>query len=180
MQKAIHKSRKKAAATTVAGFFAGIAGGLILQYTDDTVVGWCFVITAFFTLLYGIGSLFDRKPYILLTEHGITDLSTIREEIEWDAILHADDFYFRGQYWVRLILDGSYKPQIVSSLGFRRFDRLYSSKGLKAVFIRTSGLEIGSMQLVGLIDKMREADLPQRIELLQQSGRRYFHRHTAR
>ena len=126
----VHKSRKKAVCITVAGFLAGIAGGLILYCVRDVVLGWCFVATAGFTLLYGIGSLYDRRPYIVLTEDGITEMFTIRGQIEWEAILYADDFYFRGQYWVRLLL------------------------------------EIDSMQLVALIRRMKEADVPGRIELL--------------
>ena len=64
-----------------------------------------------------------RPPtYIVLTEDGITEIFTIRGQIEWEAILYADDFYFRGQYWVRLLLD--------------------------------------------LIRRMKEADVPGRIELL--------------
>ena len=92
----IHKSRKKAVCITIAGLLAGIAGGLVLYYVRDVVLGWCFVITAGFALLYGIGSLFDRRPYIVLTEYGITEPFAIREQIEWDAVLYADDFYFRG------------------------------------------------------------------------------------
>ena len=103
----VHKSRKKAVRITVAGFLAGIAGGLILYCVRDVVLGWCFVATAGFTLLYGIGSLYDRRPYIVLTEDGITEMFTIRGQIEWEAIRYADDFYFRGQYWVRLLLESN-------------------------------------------------------------------------
>ena len=116
MRMIIHKSRKKAVCITVAGLLAGIAGGLVLYYVRDVVLGWCFVITAGFALLYGMGSLFDRRPYIVLTEYGITEPFAIREQIEWDAVLYADDFYFRGQYWVRLLLGRDYKPQLISCL----------------------------------------------------------------
>ena len=162
----VHKSRKKAVCITVAGFLAGIAGGLILYCVRDVVLGWCFVATAGFTLLYGIGSLYDRRPYIVLTEDGITEMFTIRGQIEWEAILYADDFYFLGQYWVRLLLESNYKPQLIRPAWFWRFDRLYESKGVKAVYLRTMGLEIDSMQLVALIRRMKEADVPGRIELL--------------
>ena len=162
----VHKSRKKAVCITVAGFLAGIAGGLILYCVRDVVLGWCFVATAGFTLLYGIGSLYDRRPYIVLTEDGITEMFTIRGQIEWEAIRYADDFYFRGQYWVRLLLESNYKPQLVRPAWFWRFDRLYETKGVKAVYLRTMGLEIDSMQLVALIRRMKEADVPGRIELL--------------
>ena len=145
----VHKSRKKAVCITVAGFLAGIAGGLILYYVRDAVLGWCFVATAGFTLLYGIGEMF-----------------TIRGQIEWEAIRYADDFYFRGQYWVRLLLESNYKPQLIRPAWFWRFDRLYESKGVKAVYLRTMGLEMDSMQLVALIRRMKEADVPGRIELL--------------
>lgn len=91
---------------------------------------------------------------------------TIRGQIEWEAILYADDFYFRGQYWVRLLLESNYKPQLIRPAWFWRFDRLYESRGVKAVYLRTMGLEIDSMQLVALIRRMKEADVPGRIELL--------------
>lgn len=162
----IHKSRKKATATTVVGFLAGIAGGLILHYVGDRVLGWCFIITAVFTLIYGFGSMFDRRAYIVLDEQGITETFSIRERIEWDAILYANDFFFRGQYWVRLLLARTYKPQLIRSTWFRRFDRIYASKGVKAVYIRTSGLEIDSMKLVAWIRKMRKADPGQRAAVL--------------
>lgn len=162
----VHKSRKKAVCITVAGFLAGVAGGLILYYVHDVVLGWCFVITAGFAWLYGIGSLADRRPYIVLTEHGITEMFTIREEIEWEAVRYADDFYFRGQYWVRLLLDRDYKPQLLRPTWFWRFDRIYETKGVKAVYIRTMGLEIDSMQLTSLIRKMKEADMTERIGIL--------------
>ena len=38
----IHKSRKKAVCITVAGLLAGIAGGLVLYYVRDVVLGWVF------------------------------------------------------------------------------------------------------------------------------------------
>ena len=113
-----------------------------------------------------MGSLYDRRAYIVLTEDGITEMFTIRGQIEWEAILYADDFYFRGQYWVRLLLESNYKPQLIRPAWFWRFDRLYESKGVKAVYLRTMGLEIDSMQLVALIRRMKEADVPGRIELL--------------
>lgn len=168
MKLLIHKSRKKAVCITVAGALAGIAGGLILMYVHDQVLGWCFVLTAVFALIYGVGSLFDRRPYIVLTEHGITELFSIREQIEWEAVHYADDFYFRGQYWVRLLLDRDYKPQLIRPTWFWRFDRLYESQGVKAVYIRTMGLEIDSMQLVALIRRMKQADLQGRNELLKE------------
>ena len=107
----VHKSRKKAVRITVAGFLAGIAGGLILYCVRDVVLGWCFVATAGFTLLYGSGSLYDRRPYIVLTEDGITEMFTIRGQIEWEAIRYADDFYFRGQYWVRSMAAARTQPR---------------------------------------------------------------------
>lgn len=177
MELVIRKSRKKAVAITVAGFLAGIAGGLILHYVHDVVLGWCFVITAGLTLLYGIGSLADRRPYLILTERGITDQFTVREEIVWEAILRADDFFYRGQYWVRLLLSRNYKPQI-GTTGFRRFDRIYGAQGLRPVYLRMMGLEIDSMQLVALIRRIQQADPAERSALLAEApfaGRRPTH-----
>lgn len=168
----IHKSKRKATLITAAGFVTGIAGGLLMQHADNIVIGWCFLITAILTLILGFGSLFDKRPYIVLTEHGITELFSIREEIEWEAILHTDDFFFRGQYFVRILLGVDYKPQFIQPSWFWRFDRIYEKEGMKAVYIRTSGLEINSMQLVALIERMRMADAAQRTEILASHARR--------
>ena len=108
------------------------------------------------------------KHYIVLTEYGITEPFAIREQIEWDAVLYADDFYFRGQYWVRLLLGRDYKPQLIRPAWFWRFDRLYESKGVKAVYIRTMGLEVDSMRLAALIRRMKEADMSERIGVLRE------------
>ncbi len=167
MELVIHKSRKKAVCFTVAGFAAGIAGGLVLAYVHDVVLGWCLVLTAVFSTLYGIGTLFDRMPYLVLTERGILETHTIGEEIGWEDILYADDFYFRGQYWVRLLLDRRYRPELLRPSMFRRFDRLYEAKGLRAVYIQTMGLEIDSGRLTALIRKMTAADPQTRHELLK-------------
>jgi hypothetical protein len=72
----IHKSRKKAVCITVAGLLAGIAGGLVLYYVRDVVLGWCFVITAGFALLYGIGSL---RPPALYRPDRIRHHRTVRD-----------------------------------------------------------------------------------------------------
>lgn len=154
-------------AVTVAGFLLGIGGGLFLHYADNAVVGWCFVITAVFALIYGIGSFFDRRPYVVLDEKGITELFSIREPIEWEAIRFVDDFYFRGQYFVRMLLDRNYKPAILSPTWFWRFDRIYEKEGVKAIYIRTSGLEVNSMQLASLIDKLRSVAEPERAEVIR-------------
>ena len=169
----IRKSKKTAAIVTVAGFALGIGGALLLQYAGEEVVGWLFIITAAFTLIYGFGSLFDRRPQLVLTVEGITELFTIREEIAWEAILHADDLFYRGQYIVRLLLDRSYKPMSVRPSWFWRFDRLYAQQGLKAVYIRTSGLEMNARQLVGLSRRMTAADAAERVDVLKAfAGRR--------
>lgn len=164
----IRKSRRKAVRITVAGFLLGIAGGLFLEYAGNALVGWCFLIAALFTLLLGIGSLADRRPYLVLTERGITEPFSIREEIAWEAILGVDDFFFRGQYIVRLLLDRRYKPDLIRPGWFWRFDRIYANEGVKAVYIRTSGLEIGSKRLTDLIRRMQLSDITERRERLQQ------------
>lgn len=174
----IRKSKKTAAIVTVAGFALGIGGALLLQYAGEKLVGWLFIITAAFTLIYGFGSLFDRRPQLVLTVEGITELFTIREEIAWEAILHADDLFYRGQYIVRLLLDRSYKPMSVRPSWFWRFDRLYARQGLKAVYIRTSGLELSAGRLVALIRRMAEAQTAERAEILEAfAGRRGYRKH---
>lgn len=162
----IHKSKRKAIAITAAGLLLALAGGVVLQYLQDDLLGWCLIIAAIFVLILGVGSIFDRKPQLILTAQGITEPFVIREEIGWDAILRADDFFFRGQYFVRILLDRDYKPDSIRPAWFWRLDRIYGNEGLRALYIRASNLELNSKQLTTLIVRMAKADPVSRAGLI--------------
>lgn len=166
MKVIIHKSKKKAAMITLSSLVLAPAGYLILRYGGDEVMGRGFIILSMLCLLFGAGSLYDRKPCIVLTEQGITEMTTVREQIEWDAILYVDDFFFRGEDFVRLLTDRAYKPALIQPGWFERFDRLYEESGLRAVYIRTSFLEVGSIQIARFISRMTAADCTERKRLL--------------
>lgn len=165
-QVVIYKSQSKAIGFIIFSLLIAGVGWLFLHYGDKDVIAWSFYILAGFCLLFGIGNYFDRKPYIILTDRGITELTNIREEIEWDAILRVDEFYYRGQYFIRLLLDRGYKPATVKPTWFWRFDRLYEKDGIKAIFIRTGYYEVNSLKLAALMQKMIRADAETRTELL--------------
>lgn len=166
MKVIIYKSKKKATIITASSFVFASAGYLILRHGGDEVMGRGFIILAMLCLLFGAGSLYDRKPCIILTEQGITEMTTVREQIEWDAILYVDDFFFRGEDFVRLLTDRAYKPALIQPGWFERFDRLYEESGLRAVYIRTSFLEVGSIQIARFISRMTAADCTERKRLL--------------
>lgn len=168
LQKEIYRSRKKATALTLAGFVMGLAGGLVFIYTTENLLGWCLTIAALFILILGISSFFDRKPQIILTERGITEPYSIREEIEWDAIISVDDLFFRGQNFVRLVVGREYKPALLQPGWFWRLDRMYERGGLKAMYIKVSNLDVNSMQLAGFIARMVKATPAGREKLLGQ------------
>ncbi len=163
----IYKSRRNAVRITVIGLLAGIAGALVLHYSGDDVLGWGLVIVAVITVIFGAGTLYDRRPQIVMTADGITDLSTIGEEVEWDAILHVDDFFYRGQNFVRLLLGRDYKPDLIRPTWFWRLDRIYGKEGVKAIYIKVSNLDINSMQLAGLIGRMIKSGKGERIGYLK-------------
>lgn len=164
----IYQSKKKAMFIILLVPVLAIAGRLFLQYTDNSTAGWCFIILAGLCLIYGIGIRSDRKPYLILTEKGITEMSVIREEIEWEAIRQVGSFYFRGQFFVCLLTDRNYKPDLIRPTWFYRLDRFYASENLKALYIRPGILEINSSRLIRMINKLRNADTITRKELLQQ------------
>ena len=164
----IYKSRSKAILFILVSLLLAIAGKRFLHHPDYYVVGWSFIILSVLCLIFGIGTYFDRKPYIILTENGITEMSDIREEIEWDAILRADEFYYRGQYFIRLLIDRDYKPATVRPTWFWRFDKLYEKNGIKAIFIRIGFYEVSAMKLTGFIKKMIRANAEKREELLNE------------
>lgn len=163
----IYQSRRKAMFIAFLSPILAIVGWLFLQYVGNTTAGWCFIILSGLCLLYGMGIWYDRKPYLILTEKGITEMSVIREEIEWEAIRRVSSLYFRGQFWVCILIDRNYKPGLITPAWFYRLDRLYASENVKAVYIRLGVLEIGSACLIRMINELKEADPVRRKKLLQ-------------
>lgn len=162
----IYKSKSKAFAFIVASFILVIAGWLFLELPDKNVVGWSFIILSVLCLIFGIGTYLDKKPYIIMTEKGITELSSIREEIEWNEILQVDEFYYRGMYFIRVLVNKEYKSEGLRPTWFYRFDKLFQQEGIKALYIRTGFYEVNSIKLAGFMRKMMKADADKRIELL--------------
>lgn len=162
----IYKSKSKAFAFIVASFILVIAGWLFLELPDKSVVGWSFIILSVLCLIFGVGTYFDKKPYIILTERGITELSSIREEIEWNEILQVEDFYYRGMYFIRILVNKEYKPAGLRPTWFYRFDKLFEKEGIKAMYIRTGFYEVNSIRLASFMRKMMKTDTDKRIELL--------------
>lgn len=171
----IYKSRKKIGIIFITGLLLGLGGYLFIRYSDNPVAGWSFTILSALCLLFGVGSWVDRKPGIILTENGILETSGIREEIEWNAIRHADEVFFRGQYFLRLLVDRSYKPALLQPTWFHRFDRLYATEGVKALFIRISYMEVSSMALSRFINRMIKAKAADRPAILEQFKREKSH-----
>lgn len=165
----IYRSERKAMLFIFLGPVFAIAGWLFLQHTGNTTAGWSFIILSGLCLIYGIGMWADRKPYLILTEKGITEMSVIREEIEWEAIRQVGSFYFRGQFFVCLLLDRNYKPDLITPTWFYRLDRIYAVENLKAVYIRPGILEINASRLLRIINILRESDPLTRKKLLQKS-----------
>lgn len=162
----IYKSRKKASTIILLSLLLAVAGWLFLRYADKDIIGWSILILAGLCLILGIGNWSDRKPYLVLTPDGITELSGAGEEVEWNAILRVDEFFFRGHYFIRLLTDRNYKPDFIHPTWFNRFDRLYEREGVKAIYIRTGFLEVNSIKLARFIRKMMKADAAQRMNLL--------------
>lgn len=162
----IHKSRKKATYLLLFSLLVAIIGWLIIQYSGKNVVGWSIIILAGLCFILGIGNWFDRKPYIVLTESGLTVLNGTPEEIEWSAIRYVDDLYYRGAYFVRLLLARNYKPDLLPPTWFYRFDKLYAQNGLKAIYIRMGLYEISAIKFAAFIHKMTNATPEERVKLL--------------
>lgn len=163
----IYKSKKKSVIIIFTGLLLMVIGWLFFRYTNNNITGWSFTILAGLCVIFGIGSWFDKKAYIILTEKGITEMSGIREEIEWNAIRKADEFYYWGQYFIRLLLDRSYKSGLLQPTWFYRFDRFYAQKNMRAIFLRIGFLEVNAIKLTHFINKMVQADAENRIILLK-------------
>lgn len=170
-QIVIYKSKRKATIIALVGLLLIMIGWLFLQYPDNAIAGWSFIIFGAICMIFGIGTRLDRKPYLILTENGITEMFSVREEIAWSAIRQADEFFYIGQYFIRLLVDRNYKPDLIQPTWFYRFDRLYAREGVKAIFIRTSFLAISSVKLVSLINRLMKADATERTRILDKVPR---------
>lgn len=162
----IYKSKRKAIGITLVGVLLALAGWLFLRYAQHPVVAWSFIILSVLCLIFGLGSFFDRKPSIILTENGITKMSGEQQEIEWDAIRQVGELYYRSQHFIRLLTERNYKPSEILPTGFYRFERLYEQAGVKAVFIKTSFLEVDSMRLLRFVNNMVKANPEEREKIL--------------
>lgn len=168
----IYKSKKKSLRILAGGVLL-LAGGILFMFLgNDEVSGWIFIVSALMCLLLGVGQLADRKPQIVITGDGITDLTVIREEIEWDAIAYVDDFWYRGQGFVRMLLFRNYKPELVRPSWFWRLDKMYAQDGVKAIYIRTGGLDVNSGQLRALIQRVKKADPSERGNIISALGKK--------
>lgn len=162
----IYKSKRKAIGITIVGVLLALAGWLFLRYAQHPVVAGSFIILSVLCLIFGLGSFFDRKPSLIFTATGITKISGGKQEIEWDAIRQVGELYYRSQHFIRLLTDRNYKPSEILPTGFYRFERLYEQAGVKAIFIKTSFLEVNSMQLLHFISNMVKANAEDREKIL--------------
>lgn len=162
----IYKSKSKAFAFIIASLILVIGGWLFLQLPDKIVIGWSFIILSVMCLIFGVGNFFDKKPYIIMTEKGITELTSIRVEIEWEEILQVNEFYYRGMYFIRILINRDYKSAQLHPTWFYRFDKLFEKDGIKAIYIKTGFYEVNSIRLAGFIRMMTKADINKRVELL--------------
>lgn len=165
-QVIIYKSKRKATGIILVGVLLALAGWLFLQYAQHPVVAGSFIILSVLCLIFGLGSFFDRKPSLILTENGIIKMSGGQQEIEWDAIRQIGELYYRSQHFIRLLTDRNYKSSEILPTGFYRFDRWYEQAGVKAIFIKTSFLEVNSMRLLRFIDNMVKANPEERKKIL--------------
>ncbi len=162
----IYKSKLKAAILLIFCLFFFMIGILVLQNSDKAVAGWSCIIIALLASIVGFYNLFDRRPQIIMNDDGITERTFKGEVIEWDAILNVDELFYRGQYYVRLMVDKDYKPTLVRSHWLFRIDRYYARAGVKALYIKVSMLTVSSGDLTNFIHAMAGADNSRRDELI--------------
>ncbi|MCD7973105.1 MAG: hypothetical protein LUG18_10665 [Candidatus Azobacteroides sp.] len=109
----IYRSERKSLFVIFGSLLLVAAGYLFLHNTNKEVIGWSIIILSVLCLIFGIGSLFDRKPQLILTKDGITEMNSVREEIEWNAIHQVDEFFYRGQNFIRFLVNRNYKPESI-------------------------------------------------------------------
>lgn len=156
----IYKSKKKAAYIILLSVVSIIIGILILANNNKPVAGWSIEILGFLFLLYGLYSLFDARPQLIINSDGISSRSHRYELIEWKAVLASGEFWFRGQYYIRLVVPADYKPSLIPALWFYRVDKIYTRTSQKPVYLKVSMLELSSQEIIKIIRSRTKTNDP--------------------
>lgn len=163
----VYKSKRKAATMLLISVVVLIIGVLLVLNTDKQVAGWSIIILSGLGLLLGLSTLLDRMPLISVDETGIADRTQKNETIEWNAIHDANPFHFRGQYYLRIIVDKDYKPSLIGNR-FYRLDRFNDKAGIKALYLKMSLLDADPANLVMFIRAMAHSEPEQRRRLMNE------------
>ncbi len=163
----IYKSKRQAITIIIISLAILVTGILLLTATDKTVAGWSIIILAALGLLFSISSVSDKKPQIKVNETGISDRTFPNELIEWGAIRNATSIDFRGQRYIRLVVDKDYKPSLPGNR-FYRLDYLNNKAGIKAVYIKMSMIDADPAKLILFTRAMAQSNPAKRHQLMQE------------
>ncbi|HCO67736.1 MAG TPA: hypothetical protein DIT04_08305 [Dysgonomonas sp.] len=162
----IYKSKRKGIYLIIFFLLLLVVGILLLGNTDKNVAGWGLIILGSLSLITGLYMILDRRPQIIISSEGVSVYNLNYELIEWDAISTVDEIWFRGQLYVVVLLDRSYKTSQIPDLWFYRINRLYERSDAKAILIRTSMLDVKSDEILALMKAMITTDSQRRIDLI--------------
>lgn len=104
--------------------------------------------------------LFDRRPQIIINQHGIFDRTLHEQFINWELI---EDAYLVGTgagKMISLVVDDTFKPSNKKARWLRLIIRLNEAMGYQELRLKVGFLNVDAAQLVELILLMRTATKP--------------------
>jgi hypothetical protein len=123
--------------------------------TVDYLMGW--VITCFFGLglLTGLFHFFDKRPQIIITEHGIWDRTSNQDEIKWEQIIRAYPINIFGQKFISLKHDDTF---VFKKKPYKWAAKINTAVGTQSLNFHISQLNIDDKKMADFINEMARAN----------------------
>lgn len=116
----------------------------------------------------GLFQVFDRRPQIIITEHGIWDRTNRQGEIHWDQIKDAYPLDIFKQQFVSLVLDDTF---MMKKKLYKWAGNLHEAIGAQKVNLLLSQLNVDKRRMAAFIKEMAGAEKQNRYDILK----KYFH-----
>ena len=137
------------------------------MWTFDYFMGW--VISCFFGLSASIGffHFFDKRPQIIINEHGIWDRTTNQDEIRWEQIKRAYSVNIYGQKFISLNVDNSF---VFKQKEYKWAAKIRTKIKAQRLNVSLGQIKIDEKQFIFFINKMSKTKFENRIELINKSN----------
>ncbi|UFH53476.1 hypothetical protein LN737_24240 [Spirosoma sp. KNUC1025] len=113
--------------------------------------------------------LLDRRPQVIINQHGVFDRTIRKDFINWEIIQDAYPIAINGVKFVCLVVDDEFKPSKQKGLLYKSLAIINEAIGAQELNINLGALNVDERQLTKLVLFMRTATKPEKEKLLSDS-----------